>query len=524
MKKRKSIIEIFGDIVLVGLAFLVAFFLRFEFSIPSEYYNLIVTFIGPIVISKVLIFYLTGLYKRIWRYSSIRDFINIIWSCLLGSLVVIVIAFFIYQGSFPRSIVALDGIITVAFIAGSRFIVRGLYELRPSTLFSTSIKPILIIGAGDSGELIVREMLKRPELTYQPVGFIDDNPTKQGLRIHGVKVLGTRHQLKEIIEKNHIEEVIITMPTVSRDVIRDIFEQCHALGVKCKTLPGVYQIIDGTVGVELIRDIDVEDILGREPVRADIQKMSQYISAKTVLVTGAGGSIGSELCRQLCKLNPSRLIMIDQAESSLFQIEQEIITESNFKSSVSIVADITNKSRMKTIFKQYKPSVVFHSAAYKHVPMMESNVIEALENNLFGTQTVAEIASDTGTEKFVLISTDKAVHPINIMGTSKAFAEKMVQTIASHSSTQFMTVRFGNVLDSSGSVVPTFRRQIARGGPVTVTHPDMKRYFMTIPEAIQLIIQAGAIGNGGEIFVLDMGEQVSILELAKNMIKNGKTK
>jgi len=291
------------------------------------------------------------------------------------------------------------------------------------------------------------------------------------------------------------------------------------VGVKCKTLPGIYQIIDGTVTIEQIREVGVEDILGREPVQVDLKRGASYISGKPVLVTGAGGSIGSELCRQISRLGPSSLIMVDQGETSLFQIEYELLRERGFSSAVTVVADIANRTRTRAIFDRYKPSVVFHAAAYKHVPLMEANPTEAIENNLLGTKTVAEAAIESGTEKFVFISTDKAVEPVSVMGTSKALAEKLVQALAQDSSTKFMIVRFGNVLDSSGSVVPIFRRQIAQGGPVTVTHPEMTRYFMTIPEAMQLVIEAGAMGKGGELFVLEMGEQVPILELARNMIR-----
>jgi len=306
---------------------------------------------------------------------------------------------------------------------------------------------------------------------------------------------------------------------VSREVIRDIFFQCQELAVKCKTLPGIYQIINGTVGVELIREVVVEDILGREPVKVDLKKVAGYISGRPVLVTGAGGSIGAELCRQISRLHPSSLIMVDQSEGSLFQIEQELLRERGFAPAIAVVGDITNRRRMEAIFDAYKPSVVFHAAAYKHVPLMEANPTEAIETDILGTKKVAEAAIQFGAERFVLISTDKAVDPVSMMGNSKALAEKLVQFFAHDSSTRFMGVRFGNVLDSSGSVVPIFKRQIAHGGPVTVTHPEMTRYFMTIPEAVQLVIQAGAMGEGGEIFVLDMGEQVPILELARNMIR-----
>jgi len=516
---RYRIPEILVDVVLLAGAFALAFYLRFDFSIPPDQFGLFKTFVLPVVAAKLIVFYSAGLYRTIWRYASVRDFFTISWASILGTFAVIVIVFFIYRAAFPRSVVALDGILTLALIAGARFVVRGTRELRWGSFLAPAVKPVLIVGAGDTGEAILREMLKRPELAYQPVGLIDDEPGKQGLRIHGVRVLGTRERLRELIKKYRIEEVIISMPTVSREVIRDIFFQCQELAVKCKTLPGIYQIINGTVGVELIREVGVEDILGREPVKVDLKKVAGYISGRPVLVTGAGGSIGAELCRQISRLHPSSLIMVDQSEGSLFQIEQELLRERGFAPAIAVVGDITNRRRMEAIFDAYKPSVVFHAAAYKHVPLMEANPTEAIETDILGTKKVAEAAIQFGAERFVLISTDKAVDPVSMMGNSKALAEKLVQFFAHDSSTRFMGVRFGNVLDSSGSVVPIFKRQIAHGGPVTVTHPEMTRYFMTIPEAVQLVIQAGAMGEGGEIFVLDMGEQVPILELARNMIR-----
>jgi FlaA1/EpsC-like NDP-sugar epimerase len=473
---RYRIPEILGDIILVAAAFALAFFLRFDFSIPPDKFELLKTFILPIIGAKLVIFYFSGLYRRIWRYASVRDFFTIIWASILGTLAVVVIIFFVYRTPFPRSVVALDGLLTLALVAGARFAVRGIRELGLKSLLSPAIMPTLIVGAGDTGETILREMLKRPELAYRPIGLIDDDPAKQGLRLHGVRVLGTR-------------------------------------------LPGIYQIIDGTVGVELIKEVGVEDILGREPVRVDLKRIAGYIAGKSVLVTGAGGSIGSELCRQISRLQPSSLIMVDQNEGSLFQVEQEILRTRILASVKAVVADVLNRSRVRDIFDTHKPSVVFHAAAYKHVPLMEANPTEAIEADILGTKKVAETAIEFGAERFVLISTDKAVDPVSVMGSSKALAEKLVQAFAQDTSTKLMSVRFGNVLDSSGSVVPIFRQQIAQGGPVTVTHPEMTRYFMTIPEAIQLVIQAGALGQGGEVFVLDMEEQVSILELARNMIR-----
>ncbi|MFC1870784.1 polysaccharide biosynthesis protein [Chloroflexota bacterium] len=517
--KRYRIIGIFGDLFLLLSAFALAFLLRFEFRIPPDQLELLKTVILPIVGTKVLILYFTGIYRRMWRYASVKDFNIIIFACVLGSLAATVIIFFIYNISFPRSVLLLDGLITVSLLTGIRFVSRGLREIRPRSLLEPRVKPILIVGAGDTGEIIIRDMLRHPERGFKPVGLIDDDTNKLGLRLHGVRVLGTRKQLQQLLSNNQIEEVVIAMPTISREVIRDIFFQCQKVGVKCKTLPGIYQLVDGTVSVDLIREVGVEDILGREPVSVDLKNVASYIVDNPVLVSGAGGSIGSELCRQISRLHPLKLIMVDQSESNLYQIEQELLKRHDFMSAIAVVADINNKIRMKSIYDKYKPTVLFHAAAYKHVPLMESNPIEAIKNNVFSTKTLAELAIQSGVERFVSISTDKAVEPVSVMGASKAISEKVVQILGQDSSTKFMIVRFGNVIDSSCSVVPIFRQQIAHGGPVMVTHPEMTRYFMTIPEAVQLVIHAGAIGNGGEIFVLDMGDQISILELARNMIK-----
>lgn len=510
---------IIADAILLAGAFTLAFLFRFDFSIPSDELELLKTFILPVIAAKLIIYYFAGLYRRLWRYTGVRTFITIFWSSILGTLAAIVIIFYIFRSPFPRSVIALDGILTVVLVGGVRFISRVTREFQPRSFLSQAGKPALIVGAGDTGEVVLHQMLTHPKLGYNPVGLIDDDPRKKQASIHGVNVLGTREQLQTIVKRYGVEEVIICMPTVSREVIRDVFFQCQKIGVKCKTMPGVYQLIDGTVSASQIREVGVEDILGREPVRIDLKKVAYLIAGKTVLVTGASGSIGSELCRQIYQLQPASLIMVDQNESGLFQIEQELSAIQSSTSAIPVVADVTNKTRVKVIFDNHRPSIVFHAAAYKHVPLMETCVTEAIENNLFGTKTVAETAIEFGAEKFVFISTDKAVEPISVMGTSKALTEKLVQSLALDSPTKFIIIRFGNVLDSSGSVVPTFRQQISRGGPVTVTHPEMTRYFMTIPEAMQLVIQAAAMGQGGEILVLDMGEQIPIVELARNMIR-----
>jgi FlaA1/EpsC-like NDP-sugar epimerase len=512
-------IQIPLDVLFFAASFAGAFFLRYDIHIPAEQFEILKVWLLLVIALKLSIFYFTRIYRRLWRYASVRDFFWLAVANVIASTLLVVLFYFIFRLPVARGVLVFDGLLTLAMTAGVRFGVRSLRTLGFRNLLAGRIRPILIAGGGDTGAAIIREMQTRPELAFQPVGIIDDDAFKLGLQVQGVRVLGTRGDLDRIIADYGIQEVIICMPHVSREVIRDIFFRCQAAGVKCRTLPGMYQIIDGTVGVEHIREVGVNDILGREPVKVDLDKLSEYVAGRTVMVTGAGGSIGAELSRQLSRMNPSSLVLLDQDEEGLYTIEQELAPRRPVIRTAAVIADITNRNRMAAVFEQHRPAVIFHSAAYKHVPLMESNLIEALDNNIFGTAILCELALKNGIERFVFISTDKAVEPVSIMGLSKAICEKMVQSYAGASQTRFMSVRFGNVLGSSGSVVPIFRRQIARGGPVTVTHPDMIRYFMTIPEAVQLVIQAGALGEKGEIFVLDMGEQVSIVELARNMIR-----
>ena len=507
------------DILFFAAAFISAFYWRYDIHVPAEQFELLKTWLLPVIIIKLAVFYFTRIYRRLWRYASVKDFFWLAMANVIGSVALVVLFYFAFRLPFARGVLVLDVLLTLTFTFSARFAVRGLRVLGSRSLWSTNTRPILIAGAGDTGAAIIGEMQSRPELAFQPVGIIDDDPSKRGLQVNGVKVLGTRRELGKILRDYGILEVIICMPSVSRAVVRDIFFQCQAAGVKCRTLPGIYQIIDGTVGVAQIREVGVDDILGREPVRVDLKRLSSYISGRAVMVTGAGGSIGSELCRQLSRMNPASLVLLDQDEEGLYKIEQELIDRRPAFMLSPVIADITRRDRVAAVFAELKPSIVFHSAAYKHVPLMEANLIEAVDNNIFGTKILCELAVQNGVERFVFISTDKAVEPVNMMGLSKAICEKVVQTFADAPATHFMSVRFGNVLDSSGSVVPIFRRQIAQGGPVTVTHPDMIRFFMTIPEAVQLVIQAGALGQKGEIFVLDMGEQVPIIELARNMIR-----
>jgi FlaA1/EpsC-like NDP-sugar epimerase len=478
-----------------------------------------------VLIFKPLFFSFFQLYRAIWRYTSLRTLYSIVLSSTLFSLF---LTFFVFHWrlSFPRSIIFIDWFLTVFLVGGVRIGARALYEFKSgksNTIFSAllkkDIKPVIIVGAGDAGETIAKEMLRRPQNGYFPVGFVDDSLDKQGATIHGIKVLGTRKDLPKLIERTGAEEVIIAMPSANLGVIRDFAEICDECGVRCKTLPPVSELISGKIELSMVRDVEVDDLLSRPPLKISISKDRNYIVGKVVLITGAGGSIGSELCRQLSRLNPSKLILLDHSESNLFDIEQEFLYSKEATNLESFLGDLKDKEKLRAIFESYKPEIVFHAAAYKHVPLMELNPEEALANNLFGTKNVSELSVEFETKLFVFISTDKAVNPKGAMGASKALAERLVRYYNDFGVTRFIIVRFGNVLGSRGSVLEIFKKQIREGGPVTVTHPEMSRYFMTIEEAVKLIIEAGSIAKEGEIFVLDMGEPIKIMELAENMIR-----
>jgi len=514
-----SVIKIALDALLLGAAFFFAFYWRYDLGVPADQLEYLKTLTIPVIVIKLAAFYFSRVYRISWHYASVMDFFHVAWANVIATLAIAVLVYAVFQMPVARGVIALDGLLALTLTGGARFAYRLFNKLRYQLFWRSGVQPVLIVGAGDTGVGIAREMLRSTRLNVRPVGFIDDDPAKRGTIMQGLRVLGTSKNLSETITKYDIAEVIICMPRASRALIRDIFMTCQTAGVKCRTLPGIYQIIDGTVSVEQIRDVQVEDILGREPVHVDLKSISGYVENKHVMIIGAGGSIGSELCRQLSNMNPASLVLLDQDEEGLYGIEQELTGRRLPFKIAAVIADITRRNRLNAVFAKYKPAVVFDAAAYKHVPLMETNVNAAVENNIFGTKILCELAVKHGVERFIFISTDKAVEPVSMMGLSKAICEKVVQSFSDAPATRFMSVRFGNVLDSSGSVVPIFRRQIAQGGPVTVTHPDMIRFFMTIPEAVQLVIQAGALGEKGEIFVLDMGEQVPIVELARNMIR-----
>ncbi|SPF49825.1 Capsular polysaccharide biosynthesis protein CapD [Candidatus Desulfosporosinus infrequens] len=516
---RKSLSLMLIDAILVNLAAFGSFYLRFEGDIPKEYFWTYYHTAWAGTLIYLCIFSLFGLYNRLWQYASISELISIFFSVSVGTSSVVLVIYFLAPMRYPNTVAVLLWLTTTFLIGGSRFIWRILQD----TIFSIQLpgipKRVLIIGAGDAGALAVRELKNSNYREGYPIGIVDDAPHKQKLKLMGIPILGTRQDISHLVKFRDVEEVIIAMPSAPGGVIREITEICEKSGLVIKIMPGVYNFFSGQVDTLKIRQVEIEDLLGRDQVNLDIEEVAGYLAGETVLVTGAGGSIGSELCRQICRFNPEKLILVGRGENSIFDIEQELRSNCPGIQLVTEILDVKEREKVELVFRKYKPGVVFHAAAHKHVPLMEQNPEEALKNNILGTYNVAEISDLTRVKTFVLISTDKAINPTSIMGATKRVAEMIIQSLDLHSQTHFVAVRFGNVLGSRGSVIPTFKKQIAKGGPVTVTHPEMVRYFMTIPEAAQLVIQAGAMARGGEVFILDMGKPVRIVDLAQDLIR-----
>ena len=516
--------QLIVDAAIVAASWWLAFQLRFDHGPNLIYSRLLDRTILLVVGIKLLVFIAFGFYNRWWRYVSIRDMWaaarGVVVACLVADVTVYLAAPY-HTLRLPRSIAAIDLLLTLALVAGSRLLARTVME-RPLAMVARG-KEVIVVGAGDAGRLIVQEMQRSRMIDYTPIGFVDDDPRKRHTRILGVRVLGTLDELQHILREHRPDEVLIAMPSVSGEVRRRIFEIAQQLRIVVKTLPGLYELISGDLNLAgQIRPVQVEDVLGREQVEVDFHEVAAYLEGHTVLVTGAGGSIGSELCRQIARVRPSRLILVDNAEGPLFEIERELVTERDFTAALPKLIDVKDRKALRReVFEKYQPTVVFHAAAYKHVAMLETHPLESVRNNVVGTRILVELAAEFAVERFVFISTDKAVNPKTVMGQSKALCEWIVESFGHRRdvATRFVAVRFGNVLNSSGSVIPIFRKQIERGGPVTVTHPEMTRYFMTIPEAVSLVVQAGAIGGRGQVFVLDMGEPVRIVDLAQNMIR-----
>lgn len=497
-----------------------AFALRFEFSIPADYLPLATVWLAVSLGIHLAVFSVFGMFSGMWRYTGANDLIALAKSAALSTLV---FAGFIVLGgfrSYPRSILVIEFLLTMMLVGGLRFGVRSLWQLASTVAQKREGKArrVLIVGAGDAGEMLAREMLKTHGGRFEPVGFADDNAAKRGARIHGVPVLGTIADVPELAKRHAVEEVVVAIPSATGRDMRSILEACKTSGISVRTMPGIDQLIEGRVTINQLRSVNIEDLLRREPVKLDMESISRLVEGRVVLVTGAGGSIGSELCRQVARFKPARIVLVERAENALFEIHRELLAKSPTVPVSPCMADICDEPRVRRVLMEHRPSVVLHAAAHKHVPMMEENPGEAVKNNVGGTRLLADLSSEYQVERFVMISTDKAVNPTSVMGATKRAAELYIQALSLKSRTRFVAVRFGNVLGSAGSVIPIFKEQIANGGPVTITHPDMRRYFMTIPEASQLVLQAATMGNGGEIFVLDMGEPVRIVDLANDLI------
>ncbi len=523
---RNRVLQVLADAILLTIAFYLAFRLRFlddPHGLPHRYSVLFAQSVGFVVVGKLVVFAAFGLYQKWWRYVSGRDFLLILRAVAVSSAI-LVVAFAVlrpFKHSLPRSVEVTDFVLTMLLIAGARLAVRLIVE-RPSHGSRVPKREVLVIGADSGGQMVVRELQLNPTLGATAIGFVDDDPRKRGMRMLGLKVLGSTKQIATILDETEPDEVVIAIPSAPGTLRAKVVAACREREIRVRTLPTVFELLRG--GVQLnkqLREVQVEDVLGRDPIVVELDRVGAYLRDRIVLVTGAGGSIGSELCRQIARVSPRLLVMLDNAEGNLFEIDREMVEERHFSSVEAVLADCKEPHRMLEVMQRFKPSVVFHAAAYKHVPLMEANPLEAVRNNAIATWITAETAAASKVERFVLISTDKAVNPQTVMGASKAMAEWIVESAChKHPGPRFASVRFGNVLASSGSVVPIFRSQIERGGPVTVTHPEMTRYFMTIPEAVQLVIRAGDIGAGkGEVFVLDMGEPVKIVDLAHNMIR-----
>jgi FlaA1/EpsC-like NDP-sugar epimerase len=527
---RHRIWQLVADGLLIVAAWWIAFFLRFDTTVPVYYRHFLSWQVIALVVAiKLTVFILFGFYNRWWRYVSTRD----MWMAARGVTAASLTAYLVLYAfpppdtsRLPHLIVTLDFLLLLAFVAGSRLLARSLIE-RPQSGLVARGKEVLIVGAGDAAQIVVREMQRNRQLAYTPIGLVDDDPRKKNLRIHGVRVLGTTDELTRLLRDNKPDEVLIAMPSAPGELRRKVVELTREEGVPVKTLPALHELIAGDLNLAgQIRSVQVEDVLGREPVDVDVELSSAYVRDRAVLVTGAGGSIGSELCRQLARLGALRLILVEQGESALYEIERELVDERSFAAAIPVLADCGDLPKMRQVFERYQPALVFHAAAYKHVPMLEANPLQAVTNNVLATRVLAQVAVESGVERFVMISTDKAANPKNLLGQSKALCEWIVESFALRDDvdTRFVAVRFGNVLGSSGSVIPIFRRQIERGGPVTVTDPEMTRFFMTIPEAVSLVVQAGAIGGRGQVYVLDMGKPVKIIDLARQMIElSGRT-
>ena len=512
-----------GDLALTIVSVLGSFALRLDVSELPYYFPAALLMCAVALLVKIPTYYFFGLYRRLWVYASTNELRLITFavssaSVLTSGVMLLLIGLDLIKPGMPRSALGIDWLISLILIGGSRFVLRILAE-QSSAQNHGKTRHVLILGAGDAGALVVRELQKTSQLNLIPVGFLDDDPAKQNHNIYGVSVIGKIEQLEKTLDTKQVDEVIIAIPSAPGRIIRLVNSVCRKRGIPSRIIPGFYELIGGKVSVNRLREVDITDLLRREPVKIDDYLIGSILGGKRVLVTGAGGSIGSELCRQIARWNPSKLILLGHGENSIFEVLQEFKEDHASLPVQAVIADVRDPDRLEKIFAEYQPQVVFHAAAHKHVPLMEANIEEAVTNNVLGTRNVVETAVRHRVERLVLFSTDKAVRPVTVMGATKRLAEMIVLDAAQRTGLPFSVVRFGNVLGSRGSVVPTFKKQIARGGPITITHPEMHRYFMIIPEAVHLVLQAASMGVGGDVFMLNMGEQVRILDLAEDLIR-----
>ncbi|MFZ5788722.1 MAG: polysaccharide biosynthesis protein [Acidobacteriota bacterium] len=534
---RTRSLQLAVDALVVAIALVLAYVMRFEGAIPRDYIRQLFLILPYVIILRIAIFTIFGVYKLVWRYIGLNDLPRVFLAVGAGTAVMVAARFglapllkslgFVVNPFFstvPFGIIAAEALLTTFGVVAARSLWRVITErakLRATVAARAAIpkKRALLLGAGSAGVMVAREVATRPDVGFEVVGFLDDDPRKHGSLIHGYKVLGGTAEVGRFAEEVGADLAVITMASVPASAVRRIVEQAEAASLKVQIIPGLYEILAGKVNISKIRDVAIEDLLGRAPVQLDEKEISAFLTGKTILVTGAGGSIGSEMCRQVAGYRPRRLVLLDQAENPLFHIHRELLRTHPDVALAPVIGNVVDRERMRAVMAAHRPEVVIHAAAHKHVPLMEASPGEAVRNNVLGSRTVAELAHEHGAAAFVMISTDKAVNPTSVMGASKRVAELFVQALSTVSKTRMITVRFGNVLGSEGSVVPIFKEQIARGGPVTVTHPEMKRYFMTIPEASQLVLEAATMGKGGEIFVLEMGEPIPIVNLARDLIR-----
>jgi FlaA1/EpsC-like NDP-sugar epimerase len=515
-----------ADLILIVTSVLASFALRLEIGpLFMSYLPQAWLMVAIALVVKPTTYYLFGLYRRYWIYASVRElqliFIATTTASIVVALFMLLLVPFTGRG-LPRSVPGIDWLLSLFSVGGLRFSVRLLWEMSQRGQKgdrASGARRVVVVGAGDAGSMVVREILRNPQLNLRPVAFVDDDKEKVKKDIHGVRVAGTLHQLANVVERTRAQEVIIAIPTAPGQVVRRVADICRLQGIPFRTMPGIYELLGGKVSVNRLREVDISDLLRREPASIDDKAVGRTLADKRVLVTGAGGSIGLELCRQVSRWKPSELIVLGHGENSIFEALLDLQEGNGGLPMRPVIADVRDPARMRSVFDQFQPQVVFHAAAHKHVPLMEMNPEEAVTNNVLGTRTVVDAALTIGTERLVLISTDKAVQPFSVMGATKRVAELIVREAALRSGRPFVSVRFGNVLGSRGSIVPLFKRQIARGGPVTITHPEMRRYFMTIPEAVHLVLQAASMGEGGEVFVLRMGDQILVLDLAEDLIR-----